>query len=67
VAGLDVLGAIAAAVPSALSLFSAQRTVTTRTFTVSDEAAAASTAHAILAACPNAALVLTHFEHGYIT
>jgi len=59
VAGLDVLGALAAAVPSALSLFSAQRTVTTRTVTVSDEAAAASAAGAILAACPQAGENLT--------
>ncbi len=57
--GLDVLGAISAAVPSVLSLFSAQRTVTTRTVTASDEAAAASTAQAILAACPDAGDSLT--------
>lgn len=47
----DVVGALAAAVPSVLSLFSAQRTVTTKAITVSDQAAAAAAAGAILEAC----------------
>lgn len=40
---LDVIGAVATAVPSVLSLLSAHRTVTTRAVTVSDLAAAAAT------------------------